>query len=158
LTTTDVFLIQKRVNVYEPIIKTAIHLKKQEVKKELERLIEMEEIIRGLRKEEVKNSQPDPEMAFQSAKIYICCLHAHLISSYDKLQLVRSSSLCQQVLAVQVYVKMDKLEYRAVVKFLVLNGLTPNEIHPKLRKVFGNSAPSISTVKKWAAEFKCGQR
>ncbi|XP_014485172.1 PREDICTED: uncharacterized protein LOC106749834, partial [Dinoponera quadriceps] len=49
---------------------------------------------------------------------------------------------------------MDKFEYRAVIKFFVLDGLTPKEIQPKLTKVYGNSAPSISTVKKWAAEFK----
>lgn len=52
---------------------------------------------------------------------------------------------------------MDKLEYRAVIKFFVLDGLTPKEIHPKLTKVYGDSAPSISTVKKWAAEFKRGR-
>ncbi|XP_014486574.1 PREDICTED: putative uncharacterized protein FLJ37770, partial [Dinoponera quadriceps] len=34
---------------------------------------------------------------------------------------------------------------------------TFEEIHPKLTKVYGNSAPSISTVKKWAAEFKRGR-
>lgn len=52
---------------------------------------------------------------------------------------------------------MDKLEYRAVIKFFVLDGLTPKEIHPKLTKVYGDSAPSMSTVKKWAAEFKRGR-
>lgn len=52
---------------------------------------------------------------------------------------------------------MDKIEYRAVIKFFVLDGLTPSEIHPKLIKVYGDSAPSISTVKKWAAEFKRGR-
>jgi len=52
---------------------------------------------------------------------------------------------------------MDKIEYRAVIKFFVLDGLSPSEIHPKLIKVYGDSAPSISTVKKWAAEFKRGR-
>lgn len=52
---------------------------------------------------------------------------------------------------------MNKLEYRAVIKFFVLDGLTPNEIHPKLTKVYGDIAPSMSTVKKWAAEFKRGR-
>jgi hypothetical protein len=54
------------------------------------------------------------------------------------------------------FVKMDKLEYRTVIKFVVLGGLTPKEIHPKLTKGYGNSAPSISTVKKWPDEFKHG--
>jgi len=52
---------------------------------------------------------------------------------------------------------MDKIEYRAVIKFFVKEGLTPNETHSKFIKVYGDSSPSFSTVKKWAAEFKCGR-
>jgi hypothetical protein len=42
---------------------------------------------------------------------------------------------------------MDKIEYRAVIKFFV-KGLTPNEIHSKFLKVNGESTPSFSTIKK----------
>jgi transposase len=42
---------------------------------------------------------------------------------------------------------MDKIKYRAVIKFFVKEALTPNEIH---------SSPSFSTITKWAAEFKRG--
>jgi hypothetical protein len=35
--------------------------------------------------------------------------------------------------------------------------LTPIEIHLKFIKVYGNSSPSFSTIKKWAAEFKRGR-
>jgi transposase len=49
---------------------------------------------------------------------------------------------------------MDKIEYRAVIKFFVKEGLTPNEIHSKFIKVSGDSSPSFSTIKKWAADFK----
>jgi histone-lysine N-methyltransferase SETMAR len=52
---------------------------------------------------------------------------------------------------------MDKIEYRAVIKFFVKEGLTPNEINSKFRKVYGDSSPSFSTIKKWAAEFKRGR-
>ena len=52
---------------------------------------------------------------------------------------------------------MDKIEYRAVIKFFVKEGLTPNEIHLKFIKVYGDSSPSFSTIKKWAAEFKRGR-
>jgi len=52
---------------------------------------------------------------------------------------------------------MDKIEYRAVIKFFVKEGLTPNEIHSKFTKVYGDSSPSFSTIKKWAAEFKRGR-
>jgi len=52
---------------------------------------------------------------------------------------------------------MDKIEYRAVIKFFVKEGLTPNEIHSKFMKVYGDSSPSFSTIKKWAAEFKRGR-
>ena len=44
---------------------------------------------------------------------------------------------------------MDKIEYRAVIKFFVIEGLTPNEIHSKFIKVYGDSSPSFSTIKKW---------
>jgi len=48
---------------------------------------------------------------------------------------------------------MDKIEYRAVIKFFVKEGLTPNEINSKFINVYGDSSPSFSTIKKWAAEF-----
>jgi transposase len=51
---------------------------------------------------------------------------------------------------------MDKIEYRAVINFFVKEGLTPNEIYLKFIKVYGDSSPSFSTIKNWAAEFKRG--
>jgi len=56
-----------------------------------------------------------------------------------------------------VSLKTDKIEYRAVIKFFVKEGLTPNENHSKFIKAYGNSSPSFSTIKKWAAEFKRGR-
>jgi transposase len=53
--------------------------------------------------------------------------------------------------------KINKIEYRAVIKLFVKEGLTPNEIHSKFIKVYGDSSPSFSTIKKWAAEFKRGR-
>jgi hypothetical protein len=52
-----------------------------------------------------------------------------------------------------VSLKMDKIEYCAVIKFFLKEGLTPNEIHSKFIKVYGDSSPSFSTIKKWAAEL-----
>ena len=49
--------------------------------------------------------------------------------------------------------KMDKIEYRAIIKFFVKEGLTPNETHSKFIKVYGDSSPSFSTINTWAAEF-----
>jgi hypothetical protein len=51
---------------------------------------------------------------------------------------------------------MDKIEYCEVINFFVKEGLTPNEIHSKFIKVYGDSSPSFSTIKKWAAKFKSG--
>ncbi|KAJ0179112.1 hypothetical protein K1T71_004824 [Dendrolimus kikuchii] len=45
--------------------------------------------------------------------------------------------------------KMDKIEYRAVIKYLFLKGNTTTQI---------DSAPSFTTVKFWAAEFKYGRK
>ena len=52
---------------------------------------------------------------------------------------------------------MDKIEYCAVMKFFVKEGLTPNEIHSKFIKVYGDSSPSFSTIRKWAVKFKRGR-
>jgi transposase len=53
---------------------------------------------------------------------------------------------------------MDKIiKYYAVIKFFVKEGLMPNKIHSKFIKVYGDSSSSFSTIKKWAAEFKCGR-
>jgi len=41
---------------------------------------------------------------------------------------------------------MYKIEYRAVIKFFVKEGLTPNEIHSKFIKVYGDSSPLFSTI------------
>jgi transposase len=51
---------------------------------------------------------------------------------------------------------MDKTEYHMVIKVFVKEGLTPIEIHSKFIKVYGDSSPSFSTIKKWAAQFKLG--
>jgi transposase len=56
-----------------------------------------------------------------------------------------------------VSLKMDKNEYRTVIKFFVKEGLTTNEIHSKFVKVYGDSSASFSTIKKWAAEIKHGR-
>jgi histone-lysine N-methyltransferase SETMAR len=51
----------------------------------------------------------------------------------------------------------NKIEYRAVMKLFVKEGLTQNKIHSKFIKVYGDSSPSFSTIKKWAVEFKRGR-
>ena len=56
-----------------------------------------------------------------------------------------------------VSLKMNKIEYHAVIKLFVTEGLTPNKIHSKFIKVYGDSSPSFSTIKKRAAEFKRGR-
>jgi hypothetical protein len=42
---------------------------------------------------------------------------------------------------------MDKIEYCAITKFFVKEGLTPNDVHSKFIKVYGDSSP-FSTIKK----------
>jgi len=42
---------------------------------------------------------------------------------------------------------MDKIEYCAVIKFFVKEGLMSNEIHSKFKKLNGDSSPSFSTIK-----------
>ena len=55
------------------------------------------------------------------------------------------------------FVTMEKTEYRAVIKFFVLEGLSATEIHTKMVKVLKESAPSFPTVHRWVLEFKRGR-
>ncbi|GFT72908.1 HTH_48 domain-containing protein [Trichonephila clavipes] len=53
---------------------------------------------------------------------------------------------------------MDKVEYRAVIKYLFLKGNTPTQIKDEFDSVYGDSASSFTTGKFWAAEFKRGRK
>ncbi|GFV32160.1 histone-lysine N-methyltransferase SETMAR [Trichonephila clavipes] len=57
-----------------------------------------------------------------------------------------------------VFGKMDKIEYRAVFKYLFLKGNTPTQIEDELDSVYWDSAPLCTTAKFWAAEFKRGRK
>lgn len=52
---------------------------------------------------------------------------------------------------------MDHVSNRAVIRYLGLKGLTPKEIHDDMVGTLGEKAPSYTTVKKWASEFKQGR-
>jgi transposase len=52
---------------------------------------------------------------------------------------------------------MEKVEIRAVIKYLCKKGKYLKEIHEPLMDTLGTESPSYSTVKKWAAEFKKGK-
>lgn len=54
--------------------------------------------------------------------------------------------------------RMDKFEHRSVIKFLTLKGLEPNQIIIEMQSVYGNDAPSLSTIKRWNNEFKRGRQ
>lgn len=52
---------------------------------------------------------------------------------------------------------MDKIECRSIIKFLIFENNDTHNIHQRLVNFYGTNAPSYSTVKKWAAEFKRGR-
>ena len=52
---------------------------------------------------------------------------------------------------------MDKIWHRDVIRYLQKKGLTTKEIHPDMVSILGDDALALSTVKKWAAEFKRGR-
>lgn len=52
---------------------------------------------------------------------------------------------------------MDSVEYRSVIKFLVLRGLENSEIHRQLTEVYGTLCPSKPTIYFWIGEFKRGR-
>ena len=51
---------------------------------------------------------------------------------------------------------MGKSEFRVLIKHYFLRQKTITETKVRLDKYYGDSAPSISMVKKWFAEFRCG--
>ncbi|XP_044264614.1 histone-lysine N-methyltransferase SETMAR-like [Tribolium madens] len=53
--------------------------------------------------------------------------------------------------------QVNQIEYRAVIKFLTKEGLTPKIIKDRLDGVYGQSSPSYSVVKEWAKRFRIGQ-
>ena len=52
---------------------------------------------------------------------------------------------------------MEKSEYRVLIKHYFLRKKTITETKERLDNYHGNSAPSISMVKKWFTEFRCGR-
>jgi histone-lysine N-methyltransferase SETMAR len=52
---------------------------------------------------------------------------------------------------------MEKNEQRAVIKYLQMKKMTPQEIHADMVTTLEGSAPAYSTVAKWCAEFKRGR-
>lgn len=53
---------------------------------------------------------------------------------------------------------MDRIEQRAVIKYLRLKEMTPTQIHQNLVDTLGESAVSYDIVKRWCREFKCGRQ
>ncbi|XP_067649098.1 histone-lysine N-methyltransferase SETMAR-like [Haliotis asinina] len=49
---------------------------------------------------------------------------------------------------------MDKVEYRAVIKFLVLEG---KHVEERLTAVYKEPSPSATTIKRWVKEFQRGR-
>ena len=53
--------------------------------------------------------------------------------------------------------KLEKVEIRAVIKYLCMKGMPSKEIHEAFMKNLGRESPSYSTVKKWTTKFKKGR-
>ena len=54
--------------------------------------------------------------------------------------------------------KMEKNEKRAVIKYLHMKGLSPQQMHEDMEKVLADDAPSQATVYRWVAELKRGRQ
>lgn len=52
---------------------------------------------------------------------------------------------------------MDKLEYRALIKFFTLKGLKPQAIEEEIKSVYPTTCPSLRTIERHYNEFKHGR-
>lgn len=52
---------------------------------------------------------------------------------------------------------MEKSEFRVLIKHYFLRGKTIKQTEDKLKKYYGDSAPSHGMVHKWFTEFRCGR-
>ena len=55
------------------------------------------------------------------------------------------------------FIKMEKEQYRAVIRFLFLEGKSRRQNQKALGCRYGNSSPPMSTVKHWFNEFQRGR-
>jgi len=51
----------------------------------------------------------------------------------------------------------NRIRYRAVIAFLTLENVPPQQIHNRMTVVYGECAPSYAMVQCWAAEFRQGR-
>jgi len=51
---------------------------------------------------------------------------------------------------------MEKNEKRGEILYLLMKGLSAQQIHLDMKEVLGDDAPSQATVYRWATSFKCG--
>ena len=56
-----------------------------------------------------------------------------------------------------VFRKIEKSEFRTVIKHLYLKGLTPKDIKAELDEVHGTSVPVFATVHNWVNKFERGR-
>jgi len=52
---------------------------------------------------------------------------------------------------------MENEQYRSVIRFLFLEGKLLSEIKERLDAVYGDSSPSMATVKNWFNKFQRGR-
>ena len=53
--------------------------------------------------------------------------------------------------------EFNKIRHRAVIEFLTLENIQPQQIHNRMVVVYGEDAPSYATVKRSAAAFRRGR-
>lgn len=56
-----------------------------------------------------------------------------------------------------IFVKMEKSEFRVLIKHYFLRKKTITQTQQKLEKYYGDSSPSIGTIHHWFTQFRCGR-
>ena len=90
---------------------------------------------------------------------HFCNIHRIICYFYKRWSIVQTSSIktVWKQSTSEFFAKMEKSEFRVLIKPYFLRSKTLSETKAKLDKYYSDSAPSYGMVQKWFTEFRSGR-
>ena len=95
------------------------------------------------------------EPSFHLNMLYL--LSCDTVRNFDKCVTFICERHLFELTVFKFQMKTDKMEYRAIIKFLTLEGQTGQQIYDRMKIIYKVECPHYSAIKRWAAEFKRGE-